>query len=595
MSGEAGQHVDGDTGSAPLSWPLVERRRNPQSLAEADRAHGGRATLAEVMEGAPLAPFRIAAVIGSFVRGFHQFGWRHWDLTVCGVIVVAYTIFAIWRPVAYVNDSRARMRTVIEAAIIAGVVITSGGWTSPYALCLVPTAMLAAFVGGTAFAAQVMGAAAAITSLQYLNAVGVRDGLPDSALWIGLLALVTATGGVSFRAAQRSASERLVALDRVGRLAEANALLFSLQRVAHTLPASLDLEDVLDSTVARVRSLIDHDTLTILLRTELPDVFETIRATGSPPGTLHVSELPRPLRDALAAPRTMRVDQVASIDEVMDPGARSGLYASLRARGAVVGLIAVESTEPDHFGPQQAEVLHGLTDPFGIAIDNAKLFQRLRTVSADEERKRIARDLHDHIGSSLAYLGFEIDRSIAAAGRGEPVDGALRDLRSEVTSMVGEVRETLYDLRADVSEAQDLAETLSQFVERVRGRSGLDISLTLDQRTRLSLHQERELWHIAREALINVERHAQASHAGVEWTSTTTPTGTTAALTVRDNGVGLLFGPGRVDSYGMRGMRERAASVGAQMTTDSSPTGTVIRVVLHQPTGSAQPGGTRWD
>ncbi|HRE03215.1 MAG TPA: hypothetical protein PLV68_18090, partial [Ilumatobacteraceae bacterium] len=68
------------------------------------------------------------------------------------------------------------------------------------------------------------------------------------------------------------------------------------------------------------------------------------------------------------------------------PQARSGLYAVLRARGAVVGLIAVESDADDHFDAKQAEVLHGMSDAIGLSIDNARLFRRLRIASADEER-----------------------------------------------------------------------------------------------------------------------------------------------------------------------------------------------------------------
>ena len=142
--------------------------------------------------------------------------------------------------------------------------------------------------------------------------------------------------------------------------------------------------------------------------------------------------------------------------------------------------------------------------------------------------------------------------------------------------MVGEVRETLYDLRSNVSDKQDLCATLKQFVERVRDRSGVEIVFSSDQQTRLVIAHERELWHIAREALINVERHAQATHASVEWVSTPT----NATLTIRDNGVGMLVGSGRVDSYGVRGMRERAAAIGAQMTMDSSTRGTVVHVSL---------------
>ena len=538
-------------------------------------------------EVAPLTPFRIAAFVGSAIRGFDEFSWTNWSLIVSATVIAIYTTMATIFPVPYFNDGRARLRTVVEMTIVCAVVLISGGWSSPFALCLVPTAMLASFVGGTLFSFEVVAGAAAVITAQHARDVGVRDAIPDAALWIGLLLLVTITSGLSHRTAQESASKQQAALDRVGRLAEANALLFSLHRVAQTLPASLDLNEVLDSTVTRVQSLIDHSMLTVLLQGEIPGRMEPMRVTGyTSSGMLSESDLPSALLEALGAPKTVRRDDIVSPTQCLSPMARSGLYAALRARGSIVGMIAVESLEPHHFGQQQAEILHGLAEPFGIAIDNARLFERLRIVSADEERNRIARDLHDHIGSSLAFLGFEIDRSIAAAGRGEPVDAALKELRVQVTGMVGEVRETLYDLRSEVSEGQDLTTTLRQFIDRVRGRSGLEISFTADQRVRLPISHERELWHIAREALINVERHAQATQASVEWSSTATQ----ASLVICDNGVGMLFGSGRVDSYGIRGMRERANAIGATMTTDSSTTGTVIRVGLRPPKGSGS-----WD
>ena len=572
---------------APLSWPLVERRQQPSTEAPATERRRtndlGLIVRSAVIEAAPLAPFRVAALIGALIRGLDDFSWSNWSLTISTLIIVVYTAITIVRPVPYQNDARSRFRTGVELAVVTGVIVVSGGWQSPFALSLVPAAMLASFVGGTWFAAQLVAGSATLITVDFLREVGAREALPDSGLWIGLVALVTVTSGLSFRAAQHSAEQQQAALDRVGRLAEANALLFSLQRVAQTLPASLDLDEVLDSTVARVDSLIDHSMLTIYLRLEQADSFEPVRAEGYPAGgSVHASALPSGLVEALGAPKTVRRDDIDGRGQSVAPTARAGLYAALRARGSVIGLIAVEALEPHAFGQQQAEILHGLAEPFGIAIDNARLFKRLRIVSADEERNRIARDLHDHIGSSLAYLGFEIDRSIAAAARGEVVDSALKDLRTQVTSMVGEVRETLYDLRSDVSETQDLSTTLKQFVDRVRGRSGLDIAFVSDQRVRLELSQERELWHIAREALINVERHAQATRASVEWVSTPA----LATLTIQDNGVGMLFGSGRVDSYGIRGMRERAAMIGAQMTTDSSTTGTVIRVGLHEPKGA---------
>ena len=538
------------------------------------------------IEGAPLLPFRIAALLGALIRSAEFYSRSNWSLLVSTTIVAVYTVFAILRPIAYRNDNRTRLRVVVELALITSTVLVTGGWASPLALCLVPTCMLAGFVGGTLFSAQVGLGATAIITVQYLKDVGAKQGLREAALWLGLLLLVAVTSGLSHRASLDAARHQQAALDRVGRLAEANALLFSLQRVAQTLPASLDLHDVLNSTVARVQSLIDHSMLTILLYSDITSGLEPVRVQGySLESTVAQHGLPETVHEALRAPKTVRRDELDPVGG-LGPHARSGLYAALRARGAVIGIIGVESLEPAHFGQQQAEILHGLAEPFGIAIDNARLFQRLRIVSADEERNRIARDIHDHIGSSLAFLGFEIDRSIGAAGRGESVDTTLRELRAQVTSMIGDVRETLYDLRSDVSETQDLTSTLKQFVDRLRTRSGLTITFTAEQHDRLTIAQEREIWHIAREALINVERHAQATNVSVIWASAPAH----SLLTIRDDGIGLVANPGRIDSYGMVGMRERAASIGAQLTTESSPSGTVVRVGLRQPEGAGQ-----WD
>jgi signal transduction histidine kinase len=139
------------------------------------------------------------------------------------------------------------------------------------------------------------------------------------------------------------------------------------------------------------------------------------------------------------------------------------------------------------------------------------------------------------------------------------------------------VREALYDLRTDVSESQDLNTTLAMFTDRVRGRSGLDVDLDIEAPTRLPILQERELWQIAREAITNVERHAEATSLVIQWRST--PLG--AQLVISDDGKGFTRGAGRNDSYGLVGMRERAASINGTLDIDSVPgSGTTIKVAL---------------
>src|SRR5262249_28771723 len=193
---------------------------------------------------------------------------------------------------------------------------------------------------------------------------------------------------------------------------------------------------------------------------------------------------------------------------------------------------------------------------------NARWFSRLRSIGADEERSRIARDLHDQIGQSLAYLGFELDRAVKVTNRSkfQPV---IVDLRDQVRSVVTEVRGRIYGLRVDVSDVQDVGATMQLFCDRVHERSGLEIKVNRNETGRLPLLQERELWRIAKEAVMNAERHAKASTLTIRWQCD----GKRAELEVADDGVGFDRRRGRGDSYGIVGLRGRGPPIGATAAT----------------------------
>lgn len=568
--------------SAPVSWPLVERRRTnhtPPSGVERrarDRPYEPTRT-PPVLNAAPLWPFRLGALGAAFIRAFFGDADIDWATYVAGGVMIVYTLYVCWRPVEYRNDTRSRMQIVAETGIITVLALLTGAWASPFAVCLIPTCMLAGFAAGALFSAQLAVAAIAAITVQHVPAVGVGPGLRDAALWSGLLGLVAFTSGLAHRAALDAAAQQQLTLDRVSRLAEANSLLFSLQRVAQTLPASLDLDEVLDSTVARVRSMVRHDALVVYMLDG--SRFLPLRVIGSAPRPpLDVADLPNALRAALESPKTVRRDSLGP-DDVATPNAASGLYGALRARGALVGLIAVESREPHGFDQQDAEVVHGLCEPFGIAIDNARMFSQLRVLGADEERSRIARELHDHIGSSLATIGYEVDHIAAEAEHGVDVTGELHGLRERVSEMVSEVRDALYDLRTEVTESRDLVTVIREFATRVGQSAGLVVALETSQTGRVSLIEERELWQITREAIRNVERHAQAKSLRVFCHETQAQ----VLISVVDDGVGLLAGakPPRPDSYGVVGMRERAARLGATLDFRTPAFGgTEVRIVL---------------
>ena len=159
--------------------------------------------------------------------------------------------------------------------------------------------------------------------------------------------------------------------------------------------------------------------------------------------------------------------------------------------------------------------------------------------------------------------------------KGEDVGDPLVQLREDVRSVISEVRDTLYDLRTDVSETQGFLPTLELFAARVRERTTSRSACGPRSGGGCPIPQERELFRIAQEALVNVERHAKADHVTVVWRCD----GRSAELFIIDDGVGFGVGrSGRLDSYGLMGMRERAAAIGARLDIESSPGhGTRIR------------------
>jgi signal transduction histidine kinase len=416
-----------------------------------------------------------------------------------------------------------------------------------------------------------------------------------SAEWSMVLLLVALIAGYARRISGEADRQHSLALDRLGRLADANALLFSLHRVTQTLPASLDLDDTLDTTIGRLRGLFDFDFGAVLVFDETAGDWQLVRREGTRlPLRISNADLPAPLKRAIAE---QTVISVANLGEAGGPGlaqkASSGLYAVLPARGSLIGLLAVEHQSDQQFSSRDVELVKGFVEPVALAIDNARWFGRLRTVGADEERTRIARDLHDNIGQSLAYLAFELDRIVTSQAKGDEVGTSLERLRDDVRGVIREVRDTLYDLRTDVSDKQDMADILEAYAARVTERTGIEIELYCDRDARLPILQEREMWRVAQEAVTNIERHSGATRVRILWRCN----GESAALDITDNGTGFPIGrAGRLDSYGILGMRERASSIGASLELTSEPgKGTRVRCTLlraqHGESASASSAG----
>ena len=509
-------------------------------------------------------------------------------------VLIAFAAWVTWRPgdkAQQAAHQAALNRTVGSGALLPPIVVmaevfitvlavdSTGYWASPFAYCLLTAVVAAGLFGGFELGlrvATVIIVAIAVPAHLHVWGLGIEGVVTGQ--WALELILVAVLAGYARRLFGEAEERHSQSLDRISQLAEANDLLVSLHRVAQTLPASLDLTQVVKSTVERLRSLIDCDVVVVLVRDDTTGTWTVAASEGTvSPGVLTDATLPLPLRAATTS-------SVASLVVSLAPGegfgptvvSKSGLYAPLRARDSLVGLIGVEHHEPGHYGRRELRVIDGFIEPAALAIDNARWFGRLRAMGAAEERTRIARDMHDRIGQSLAYVAFELDR-ITRQAKGQPLEAELDGLKGEVRGVLGEVRDTLSDLRSDVSDQRDLAETLDAYLARVASRGDVEVDYRRETTERLPVVQERELWRIAQEAITNVERHARAQHLRVRWTCD----GHSARLTVADDGRGFGVAANRLDSFGITGMKERANAIGATLEIESEPyVGTLVECRL---------------
>lgn len=216
-------------------------------------------------------------------------------------------------------------------------------------------------------------------------------------------------------------------------------------------------------------------------------------------------------------------------------------------------------------------------------LENERTASTARVLSAQEaERRRISQELHDEVGQSLTAVLLELKRLADEAP--SPVAEELRQVQESTRESLDEIRRLARRLRPGVLEELGLISALKALTTEIPAHSGLDVRCQLDNDLpSLSEEAELVLYRIAQESITNTVRHARATR--LELTLHHDPTG--VRLRIRDDGRGLGTAP--EEGAGLRGMRERALLVGAEVTIGPSPdSGT--EVCLHVPVRSEDRG-----
>jgi two-component system sensor histidine kinase UhpB len=184
---------------------------------------------------------------------------------------------------------------------------------------------------------------------------------------------------------------------------------------------------------------------------------------------------------------------------------------------------------------------------------------RLMLSAQEQERLRLARELHDEIGQSLAGLMLEIDHAAGQTPGG--LSRELREIQERIRALSDELREIVRGLRPEALDDLGLHSALVTLTKGFSQTSGIAIHRCIGPvEGRLSADAELAIYRIGQESLTNIARHAGATEA---WFDLTT-TGGSVVLRVADNGRGLNGDVGSRGN-GIRGMRERAMLIGARL------------------------------
>ncbi len=154
------------------------------------------------------------------------------------------------------------------------------------------------------------------------------------------------------------------------------------------------------------------------------------------------------------------------------------LVVPLQTADRTVAVLGIERPEAP-FANDAIEIVERLARESALRLDAALLFSDVRTIATAEERRRVAREIHDGIAQELASIGYVVD-DLAADVDDTRTRDALSGLRAELSRVIGELRMSIFDLRSEVATA-GLGATLSDYARWVGATSDLTVHLTLDE------------------------------------------------------------------------------------------------------------------
>ncbi len=392
---------------------------------------------------------------------------------------------------------------------------------------------------------------------------------------------------------EQKVTERTHEIERRRQVAE------GLRDMLTILNSNRPLHEILDYLVAEATRLLETQSSAVF-RLQADQGLFTVQASRGLPAE-YVTDLSFPLRrsflgQAVLNRRPLVISDLAAALGEQDIGLdlqRQAILAKhyhtllavplLRQGGSeesdeIYGGIGLYYPTWRQFSDEEIGLAVAFADQATLAIENARLRQRVEQAAVIEERARLARELHDSVTQSLYSSTFfaEAGRQLAEAGDVAGAAQRLSRIGEIVQQALKEMRLLVYQLRPPVLAQEGLVGALRQRLDTVEKRSGVEARLLVDELVELPTPVEEGFYRIAQEALNNALKHAQATSVTVYLRAE----GHGVALEVVDNGQG--FDPnilGDTGGLGLVNIKERAKQFNGSLEINSVPgEGTSLKV-----------------
>jgi len=368
-----------------------------------------------------------------------------------------------------------------------------------------------------------------------------------------------------------------------------NAKTVALENLSRTAKL-LGESDISELHVLSALGILEQ---TLEARTVGLRLTQPVRAALGAPEILSTRAAPDILQETTAEP--VGADVTARLLPARDRSTTRSLLIPIRKGDLAVGMLAAELDAAAAMDDTRVQFGESFARLLGVALSTATLSREAQRAALLEERNAIARELHDSLAQSLAYMKIQVARLQQSLDAGAPPAGTVtmaRELRDGLNSAYREVRELITAFRTQVGRG-GIATALQDIATEFSHRNGLAVSLDNQLAgCRLGINEQFHVLQIVREAITNTVRHADARtvHVALSYGQDHR-----VRVVIEDDGRGLSALQSDDKHYGLSIMRERASSLGGELVLEPRQGGGTRVSVSFAPDRIAPEPATRGD